>query len=373
MQHTGRWLGLASFCLAAWSRIVAAQEPGDGPVPLREGPIAVRLVERGAWLVDGFEGTEPDPKSWRVWHSDPTRTTLAVRDGRFQLTAEGEIGHNGLWHLNSVKTKDVVLVGRMDVRSEGPDPHTLALHLCGGDGARSPDHWTEITLRDEGARGRFGYWSTEPGGVFVYDSASEVVLERGTDDGFLAKVEMDGGTNVATTWVHDGERWVQVGPAVAMTLRTVHCEVKFRGGAPPRGPAPTTSRAWFDDVRMYPRPQSNPVGIRLVREDGSQIWSRGAGEAWPPKIRVGDGPERSIEDLGVELRTEDGQTLVAAMQSQNMGFYMLSLERAPWDVYPVAAKLRLTLDGRQLGQEVLIPRDGLSGLYPDDVWDVVVR
>lgn len=362
-------LAIAAACAPAWA------QPGgaDGPAPIREGPVAARLAERGAWLTESFDGAEVDLKTWRIWHSDPERVSFRVADGRFELSATGEVGHNGLWQLGCTKYKDAVLVARMDVRSEGPDAHALALHLCGGDGSRSPDHWTEIVMYDEGPQARFSYWSTAPDGAFVYDSASELVLDRPETPGFLAKVEMDAAGNTATTWVHDGRQWRQVGPAVELLLRTVHCEVKFRGGLPPRGPGETTSKAWFDDVRMYPRPASHPVGIRLVREDGSQIWSRGATEAWPPKVRVGDGPERSIEDLVVELWTADGAQLIARSQSQNMGFYMLSLKDTPWDAYPVGARVRLSIDGDQLGQAAVIPLEGLRGLYPDDVWDVVVR
>jgi len=65
------------------------------------------------------------------------------------------IGHNGLWGLTTAKYKDVVLVGEMDIRSQGSSPHRLALHLCGGDGVRSPDHWVEIDMVDLGDKARF--------------------------------------------------------------------------------------------------------------------------------------------------------------------------------------------------------------------------
>ena len=200
------------------------------PEPLREGPVRAKVVERGAWLAEAFDGDKPDDKIWRVWHSDPERVSFRVADGRFALTARGEISHNGLWQKAAAKYKDVVLVARMDVRSVGPDPHSLALHLCGGDGTRSPDHWTEIVMVDQGDKARFTYWSAAPSGVFKYDASKELVLPRRNGDGFLVKVELDAGTNMATTWVHDGARWRQVGPQVELLLRTIHCEAKYRGG-----------------------------------------------------------------------------------------------------------------------------------------------
>ena len=81
---------------------------------------------------------------------------------------------------------------------------------------------------------------------------------------------------------------------------------------------------------------------------------------------------RSLEDLTVELWTADGKTRVCAVQSAHFAHYMLPLKNAPWDLYPVAARVRVVLDGKSLG-EVEIAKDGLNGMYPDDVYDVVVR
>jgi hypothetical protein len=90
-------------------------------------------------------------------------------------------------------------------------------------------------------------------------------------------------------------------------------------------------------------------------------------------VRIGSGPERSIEDLTVELRTLDGKTLISSVKSQNMGFYMLPLKGAPWREYPVGCRIRLVVDGKPLGQDAVIECSGLSGLYPDSVYDVVLR
>jgi hypothetical protein len=56
-----------------------------------------------------------------------------------------------------------------------------------------------------------------------------------------------------------------------------------------------------------------------------------------------------------------------------MGFYLLPLKDAPWDVYPVAAEVRVLLDGTSLGEPLKIECHGLNGLYPDDVYDAVLR
>jgi hypothetical protein len=124
-------------------------------------------------------------------------------------------------------------------------------------------------------------------------------------------------------------------------------------------------------VRIYPRPESHHVGIRLVRANGREIWFR-EDDGWPPKIIDAAGTTRSIEDLEVQLWTEGGKMQVASVRSANMGFYLLPLKDAPWDVYPVAAEIRVVLDGKPLGPPQRIECQGVHGLYPDDVYNVVI-
>ena len=87
---------------------------------------------------------------------------------------------------------------------------------------------------------------------------------------------------------------------------------------------------------------------------------------------MGDSRPRDLEDLTAELWTADGGARVCAVQSNNLGDYVLPLDAAPWDLYPVSAIIRLRLGGRALG-EVTIPVEGLSGLYPDAVLDLAVE
>ncbi len=145
-----------------------------------------------------------------------------------------------------------------------------------------------------------------------------------------------------------------------------HCRSLRRGGS-----VATESHAWFDNVRVYPRPESHHVGVRLVRANGGAIWYR-ENDGWPPKIIDKEGKARSIEDLEAQLGTRDGKTQVAALRSANMGFYLLPLKNAPWDVYPVAAELRVLLDGQALGSPPSIESRGVRGLCPDDVYEIVI-
>jgi hypothetical protein len=106
-------------------------------------------------------------------------------------------------------------------------------------------------------------------------------------------------------------------------------------------------------------------------QNGSAPYYR-INRGWPPKIQIGDGPPRSLDELTVELRSGDGAKLVSSVQSAHFAHYMLPLEHSDWDVFPVGAVIRLLCAGESLG-EVSIPLEALSGLYPDDVYDVFLE
>jgi hypothetical protein len=348
---------------------------------------AIRLVERGALLVEDFDAPAMNTKIWRIAHiarRDSELTTVTQQGGRLELTARGLVHMHGFWGLGGVKYKDIVLVGEMDIRSAGSPPHRLALHLCGGDGRRSPDHWVELLMVDLGEKARFFAGAALPEG-FERRQNQSLELPHPPGQGFLCRVELNGATNMTELWVKAADGlpaalplaqagWKRVCDPIELPLRTVHTEVKFHGnyGAKPATPTELTSRAWFDNVRIYPRPQSHHVGIRLVRADSGEIWARQGG-SWPPLITDAAGKQRKISDLKVELRTEDGAHLVASAQSVNFGFYLLPLKDAPWDVYPAAAQVWVLLDGKPLGKPLRIERTGCEGLYPDDVYEVVMQ
>jgi hypothetical protein len=362
--------------LALLAATVCPRSSGAQPVPSPEpvtAAVGVRLLERGALLIEDFEAPEMNAKLWRLAHRNPDRTTISQRGGRLELTARGLVHMNGFWGLSGVKHKDLVLVGEMDVRTTGSPPHRLAFHLCGGDGERSPDHWVEILMVDLGATARFLAGASLPVGLKPPQNLS-LELPHPPGQGFLCRIELNGATNLAELSVKSAEGWKRVCEPVELPLRTAHAELKFYGNHGPRPavPAEVASRAWFDNVRIYPRPQSHHVGIRLIRADRSEIWAREGGR-WPPTITDAAGKTRDLTELTVELRTEDGTRLVASAQSPVFGFYLLPLKDAPWDVYPVAAQVRVLLDGQVLGKPLLIEQNGNEGLYPDDVHQVTLQ
>jgi hypothetical protein len=361
----------ASVTAVARVSSVAAEE-SERPVPIRAAT-SIRLIERGAILADDFAAPRLDAARWRIWQQNAEQTTVEQKDGRLAITAQGPVSMNGLWGLVTAKYKDVSLVAEMDIRSQGPRPHRLALHLCGGDGRRSPDHWVELLMVDLGDTARFFSGAALPEAVAKHEDQS-LELPHTPNQGFLCRVDLNGTTNLAELWVQTTEGWKRVCDPIELSLRTIHTEVKIHGNLWGRAgeQGEPTSTAWFDNVRIYPRAPSHHVGVQLVRPDGSPIWIRDQ-DRWPPVIRDSAGKTRKISDLKLELRTEDGLQLVAAQQSQNFGFYLFPLQDSPWEVFPVAAQVRVLLDDQLLGNPIQIKCQDCEGLYPDDVYEIVIE
>ncbi len=349
------------------ARAASVESEVQAPV-VSKGVVAVQRLEKGVLFADAFERGAIGVDDWRIWVSEPDRVDLAVKDGRFYVHGTGPLSHNGLWLKHNFENKDIVLIGRMDIRSDGSTPHHAVLHLCGGDMPRSPDHWVEVVVRDAGDQAYFSVGAALPEGFF--NAGEPIAVPRPVAGGFLVKLELNGSANLCVASVLDGDRWRRIGNPLKLQVRTTHCEIKLhRQHGSDIAAKPTVSEAWFDDVRMYPRPESNPVLLRMVLLNGADVWYLPE-NGWPPRINI-NGKEHELAELVVELWTADGKVCVDRVQSPIMGHYMLSLEHAPWDEYPVEARVRVFLDGRQLGNDAMIDVDGLDGLYPNDVWNVI--
>jgi hypothetical protein len=252
------------------------------------------------------------------------------------------------------------------------------LHLCGGDGRRSPDHWVEVQMVSLDDEARFAPGVSGPLDVNRRQDES-ITLPHRPNQAFTCLIELDGQTNLAELRVQTANGWQQVCKPIELALRTVHAEVKLhRQWRRPDWTGDvehTVSHAWFDNVRMYPRPTSHHVGVIVGRADAAPLFVRQVGPTGrgPAEIADPDGDVRPLHDLEVQLWTEEGKQLVSAVRSGAFGYYLLPLQDAPWDVYPVAAEIRLAMDGQPLGDPVVIRRHGLDGLYPDQVYELLVR
>lgn len=336
--------------------------------PKITGPAAIRLIQSGAILAESFDEDDIDRTRWRVWQKTPERSKVYQKDGRLNIEATGRISMEGLWGLTIAKYKDVVLAADMDIRSVGPSPHQLCLHLCGSDSVFSPDNWVELQMVDLGDSLLFTPRASLPVGIDKRLGQS-LKLPYHDEQGMQCRVVLNGATNLTELSVNTKAGWQQICDPIELPLRTIHTEIKFNGQRISKKPGDTQSEAWFDNVRIYPRHESHHVGILLKRSDGGPVFFR---TGWPPTITGPDGKERPITDLIIELRTAEGM-LVSSVSAPSFGFYLLPLRDAPWNLYPVNAEIRILLDGKIVGSSVKIESSGVDGLYPDDVYEIIMN
>lgn len=325
-------------------------------------------ISCGAGIRDAFETPAIDPKLWRQWVSDPNGFTHEQSGGRYRMSVIGPAGYNGLVSLTDMGSRDVVAVCRTGIESPQGAQHSSLMHLCGS-GPWSPDHWIEVQLRDADGKAARATSVVAVPPAQRQSYRGTYLLPHPARDGYLVKVECDGATNRCAGHVKVDEEWWQIGEAFEVAARRTRLELKTAG--PER--EGRRSVLWFDDCRVYPRPESHYVSVALLRADG-----RGPGA----RSREGgsqicfDAANRPIADcdLTVRLFAAGGNALVAETQTGTaFGYAMLALRAAPWDTYPVAAVIRVLANGQQVGPDHLIEMKDVEGLYPDDVYKLVLR
>ncbi len=370
-RHAARWAIFATGFAVCGMALAAAPAPEDEPLPHYATSGDLTLVSSGAPIRDSFDGRTIDETSWRIWRSDPERLETWQKDGRFWIRISGSAGYNGLVSRAAMQTRDVVAVCRAGVHSEEGARHAAIVHLCGS-GKESPDHWFEIAL-SAGHKGSIRAVSSvsipernrDGGYRGGYDLPAPAVAE----DRFAIKIVCEGATNRCAGFARVHEEWWQIGDPFEVPARSTRLEVKTSGTES----GPGMSTIWFDDCRVYPRPETHYVTVRLRTRDGGNPGIRSARTG---RMACRDAGGRGITDCGftVELRTPDGATLIDSSDTgASFGYALLRLDRAPWDLYPAGAILRVLANGNQLGDDHVIAARGVEGLYPDDVYAITLR
>ncbi len=368
------------------------------PTPRQEEPPpfvnGIRKVTCGAILTEDFSGSAIDLTQWRIWEQNPEQTTIEQNGGHLVLTASGVVGHNGLYGLVTTPNKHIVFLGRMYIRSweqrnsNNPSeaPHRLAFHFCGyngggqfcdghqrrggGRGMPSPDHWVEILMTDRGDSAEFSVGAALAENS-EFPSSDSVLLPYppNDDQGFMVRIIFDAGTNLAVFAVWDGTAWRSISSPTFLPLNVSHVEAKFHRGVGENTPEAvlTFSIAWFEDLRVYPRPESHFVTVELVKQDGTILRES---QEWPPMFRAPDESMHELKELKVRLVTTDGHMISESRGEQNE-IHSLLLREAPWDIYPVSARIQLILDGEVIADRV-IEAHGLTGLYPGDAYEITL-
>jgi hypothetical protein len=164
--------------------------------------------------------------------------------------------------------------------------------------------------------------------------------------------------------------WWQIGEAFEVPARRTRLEIKSSGFGAAEDHSSTT---WFDDCRVYPRPQTHYVSFVLRRGDGR---GPGARTAEAELVTCFDPENDRIRqcDFQVKLFTSDGVTMIGETDtSVGFGFAMFKLDEAPWELFPVSAMIRVFANGRQIGPDHVIESQGVDGMYPDDVYSITLE
>ena len=311
----------------------------------------------GVLLADSFDSPHLDAALW----SRPNWMTehnpyIAVGPVNGRLEISGISRPTGTQHQyigilsKYFRETDVVLATRLRVHSPFEKPGRIQhhVHLCTGDW---PDFFTEII---------FGKISTGPprwyaaylDRIWVYsgfnDYLEPTLPATGTEDTDWQTVliEHDGITGRTQNYLILGKEWKPVGPSHILKFNHSHVELKVDVNAVE---APVHME--FDDVRLYPNPAHNPATIVV----SSRV--------------VGAGPEFPINNLRVRIQEESSGLLLGEATTDEGGQARVLLSRTV--LYPVAAIIEVW-DQHKLLLNSRIPQYQVQGLYPGDVWAVLI-
>lgn len=328
----------------------------------------LRRIADGALLRDDFEGPGPDDSIWTVRSHDPERARGEQRDGRYWITLTGRTTDNGLTSRHHPDSRDLVAVCRMGIRSPEGANHLAVLHVCGS-GRLSPDHWFEVDLGDPDGRRATARSQLAAPARQKQGYGGGYTLPFPASDGYLVKIECRGEDNTCSGFARVEDEWWQIGDSFEVPARETKLEIKTNGFSEA---GEGTSTAWFDDCRLYPRPQTHYMSVVLRtaggRPPGTPV-REGRSFCFGPDSRILEGCGYSIK-----LLDADGVTLIDETEtSAAYGWGLLNLRSAPWDPYPASAIIRIESGGRQIGPDHVIRSDGVDGLYPDDVYAVTLE
>ncbi len=328
----------------------------------------LELADRRFVVRDDFEGDRIDETRWRIWLTDPGSARVEQKGGRLWVHTEGTVGYNGVVSRAELDTRDLEVVCRAGIQSPGAADHHAIIHLCGCS-QWSPDHWLEIKLLSRGENvTRAAAVPSIPVDLAHGDRAAlDLIHDAG--EGHLFKISSDGFTNMTRAFVRLDGAWQPLGGPFEVPARTTRLELKAEGWRKSDRP----SSAWFDDCRLYPRPESSYVVVSFHRADGRRP-AVGIAGTWPPVAFDAGNRPFTGRDVTVRLLAADGESLVAeARAGDAMEFGLLKLREAPWDAYPVEAILQIFVKGTQLGPDHVIRGEGVDGLYPDDVYSLTLE
>ncbi len=336
--------------------------------PRYHGSGPLERVHSAAIIRDDFESESVDERIWKVKPADPNLVRMAQTDGRFRIDVTGRVGHPGLVSVAEMDSRDVVLLCRTGIESRDGARHESLVHLCGS-GRWSPDNWIEVQISDAGGGAAEAVLVVSVPPPFAGGAKGPLKLPHPAHDGYLVRIACEGATHLCRGSVQVDGGWLPVGDAFEIPARTARVEIKAQSW---NGDV-KSSTSWFDDCRAYPRPETHYVTVALRGTDrrppGAPVpghWITAGFNARNEKFTYGD--------VSLRLYAADGVTLVdETTVDGGMDVGLLRLTKAPWDTYPVPAVIRVLVKGEPIGPDHLIESRGVEGLYPDDVYTLILE
>jgi hypothetical protein len=308
----------------------------------------------GALLADSFDGPELDTRIWHRpgWMRNDPHLSAEVEQGRLYISGiSGPVRkhHHYVGVLsNYFRETDVVLVARMRVQSSFEKPGRIQhhVHLCTGDW---PDFFTETVFGKIDA-GPPRWFSAYLDKLWEYSGYSDYVnptlpaTGKESTEWHEVVIAHQQATNTTQNYLVRRDGWKPLGPPHKLDMNHSHVELKVDVEV-----SDIRVRFEVDDVRLYLDPAHNPATIVV----NSRI--------------VNGRPEPPISRLRVKLMENTSKELLGEAVTDEGGQARVKLKA---DIlYPVAAKIEVW-DDRRAVLESIVPRYGVQGLYPGDVWAV---
>jgi hypothetical protein len=168
---------------------------------------------------------------------------------------------------------------------------------------------------------------------------SEPALGDERERFYSVRLEHEAKTQLSRAWLKVGDAWREIGTPRRVLMSSAKVEIKVN--------VPTLDaevECWFDNCRMYGRPQTHPLRVLLH--------SSPIGPIDPTRARV-------------ELFL--GNTATPSVSGTPDEFGWVSLTLPADTVYPVGGRFRISVpDGGEWEHEV--EQKGVTGIYPGDTW-----
>lgn len=304
-------------------------------------PALVKLAD-GALLADDFSGSALDLHRWGIWQQDPGLSVhleggeLAIRGVPDSLRQIGPAFVGAV--SRTFAERDVVL--RVRMRCAAPLAGSRGkcrgiVHLCG----TVPDFYSDVG---------YGYRPDEPLGWWVEHRgdwrAQRFRVDatgREADEWHEVRIRSDAAARTLRSDLGCGAGWVTAADALPLALSSSKVELKVESGA-----LDGAVDFRFDDCRLYAEPRSRAVEFQVNR-------------------RPGDGEPLGDVRLVLEILGQ-GDLPAAEGISDASGRAQLAL---PEEVdCPAQFRLRAYRADRLLWDTESAPALGTFGLYPGDVW-----